>query len=781
MRFRGFRTVLFASVALVPCAAIAAMQPVAPQSARKADTRKGAVKPSASMPKRAAAITTEDIQVFGGGSTRQMATISSSELRRSVPGTSAMKVLARLPSVNFMSADPFGAYEWSTRITVRGFAQDQLGFTLDDIPLGPMEYDTERGINVNRTVLSENIRSTTVSQGAGSVEVPSLSNLGGTMQFYTADPSLKPGGTVQQTFGSNDTFRTFARVDSGALNGSGTRFFLSYAHSTLDKWKGAGSNLYDQINAKLVQPFGDHTTWTTYFDWSDRKEIDYQDLSMNYIHILGPNWDNYYPDYAAAYNAALGTYTRGENKTNDALDAAYYAGSGLRQDFVGSTTLDTALGHGMTWRTTAYAIADAGFSTWVTPYTPSPNGAPLSMQGRDEGGQRYGLVSNFAWRYMRNDFHTGIWFENNNYIQNRRLYQEPLLGQGQPLSPYVWQNTQNAFLDEWGYVFNTNTFQFHLYDTYRVLPNLQVNAGFKSLVSTTRSGILFNNPAFTGQDTLPSGGLTAAAAFLPQVSASWKVTSHDELFFDVSKNMSTFSFSGWNQGSPFGITDANAFRQEQKSLKPQTAWVYEAGYRIHRRWFDGLLTGYRANFSNRLLTIAQGSIINSYATVQNVGGVTMNGLEVSGTIHFPRHISWYNSFSWNRATYDNNYTTSSGVAQVRGKQAPNMPILMWKSQISYRYKGFSTDIDENYEGHRYVDYMNTVAAPHYFITNFGASYDFGQLGALRNLSLQLNIYNLLGQKWIAVVGEEGNPLQGDYQSFMPGAPRQFFGTISAHF
>ncbi|MBB2201838.1 TonB-dependent receptor [Gluconacetobacter tumulisoli] len=730
------------------------------------------------LPPAAAA---EDIQVYGGGSTRQMATVTSRELRAAAPGTSAMKILARLPSVNFMSADPFGAYEWSTRITVRGFSQDQLGFTLDDIPLGNMEYDSERGLNVNRSIISENIRSTTVSQGAGSVEMPSSTNLGGTIQFYSSDPRDVAGGTIQQTFGSNSTFRTYARADSGKLNSTGTKFFIAYAHSTLNKWKGAGENRYDQFNAKLVQPFGDYTTWSTYFDWSNRKEVDYQDLSMNYIDTLGQRWDNYYPDYAAAYRAAQGIYTHGEDKTNDALDAAYYAGSGLRQDFVGSTTLDTHVGPGMTWRTTAYAIADNGFSTWVTPYNASPNGAPLSMQGRDEGGQRFGIVSNFNWRYKNNNFHTGVWFENNHYIQNRRLYQEPLLGEGQPLSPYHWQNTQDAFLDEWGYVFNTNTFQYHLDDTYHILPNLQLNAGFKSLLVTTRSGILFNNPAFTGQDTLPSGGLTASAAFLPQVGINWKVTRNDELFFDVSKNMSSYAFSGWNQGSPFGVTDPTAFRQQQKNLRPQTAWVFEAGYRMHRKWFDGLLTAYRANFANRLLTIAQGSIINSYATVQNVGGVTMNGLEASGTIHFPQHISWYNSFSWNRATYDNNYSTATGLVNVRGKQEPNVPILMWKSQITYNYKGFSADIDENYEGHRYVDYMNTVAAPHYFITNLGARYDFGKFGFVQNLALQFNVYNLLNQKWIAVVGEEGNPVQGDYQSFMPGAPRQFFGTVSANF
>lgn len=723
----------------------------------------------------------EEIRVFGGGSTRQMVTISSAELSRAAPGTSAMKMLQRLPSVNFMSADPFGAYEWSTRMTVRGFDQDQLGFTLDDIPLGPMEYDSERGLNINRAIISENIRRTTVSQGAGSVEVPSSSNLGGTIQFYSGDPEMKQGGTLQQTFGSNSTFRTFARYDSGALNRSGTRFYIAYAHSTLDKWKGSGRNEYDQINAKLVQPFGENTTWTTFFDWSSRKEIDYQDLSMNYINVLGSNWDNYYPNYAAAYHAAQGQFSSQVAKTNDPMDAAYYAGSGLRRDFVGSTTINTRLGHGLEWRTTGYAIADNGFSTWVTPYESSPNGAPLAMQGRNEYGRRFGFNSHITWKTKRNEFHAGIWYENNDYEQDRALWEEPVLGQGAPLSPYTWRNPRSAFMNEWDYAFNTNTFQFYMADTYHILPNLQINAGFKTLIDTTHSHVILNNPAFTGQSSLPDGGLTAEAPALPQISGNWKITRNDEFFFDISKNMSGYDFSGWNQGSAFGTTDASAFAAQERNLRPQTAWVYEAGYRMHRKWFDGLITGYRVNFANRLIALAEGTIINSVSTVQNVGSVTMNGLELSGTVHFPHHISLYNSFSWNRETYDNNYNTASGEVRVRGKQAPNMPMLMWKSQLTYRYKGLTFDIDENYVGHRYVDYMNTVSAPHYFITNLGVRYDFGSFGILKNLNLQLNVYNLLDQHWIAVVGEEGNPVQGDYQSFMPGAPRQFFGTLAAHF
>ena len=57
--------------------------------------------------------------------------------------------------MNFQAADPYGAYEWSTRITVRGFNQSRLGFTLDGVPLGDMTYGNHNGLHISRAVPTE--------------------------------------------------------------------------------------------------------------------------------------------------------------------------------------------------------------------------------------------------------------------------------------------------------------------------------------------------------------------------------------------------------------------------------------------------------------------------------------------------------------------------------------------------------------------------------------------------------------------------------------------------
>jgi iron complex outermembrane recepter protein len=138
----------------------------------------------------AAATAAEDaeIVVYGKGEVRQVSEISNADIRLTVAGGSPFVAIQKLPGVNFQSADPFGVYEWSTRITLRGFNQNQLGFTLDGVPLGDMSYGNTNGLHISRAIIADNIGRTRVSQGAGALGTASVSNLGGTIEFFSRAP-----------------------------------------------------------------------------------------------------------------------------------------------------------------------------------------------------------------------------------------------------------------------------------------------------------------------------------------------------------------------------------------------------------------------------------------------------------------------------------------------------------------------------------------------------------------------------------------------------------------
>jgi iron complex outermembrane receptor protein len=69
--------------------------------------------------------------VSGLGKVRGANSVNRAELQSTIAGTSPLKAVERLPGVNFQAADPFGAYEWSTRVTIRGFQTGQIGQTFD--------------------------------------------------------------------------------------------------------------------------------------------------------------------------------------------------------------------------------------------------------------------------------------------------------------------------------------------------------------------------------------------------------------------------------------------------------------------------------------------------------------------------------------------------------------------------------------------------------------------------------------------------------------------------
>ncbi|MGN6123713.1 MAG: TonB-dependent receptor plug domain-containing protein, partial [Sphingomonas oligoaromativorans] len=224
----------------------------------------------------------QDIVVLGFGRSRQVQSVTDIDIARMTPGSSPLKAIEKLPGVNFQASDPFGAYEWAVRISLRGFNQNQLGFTLDDVPLGDMTYGNVNGLHISRAIISENVGRTEVAQGAGALGTASTGNLGGTIQFTSQAPAETAGIKASGTYGADDTERAYVRLDSGDLGG-GLKGTVSYAFLHTTKWKGDGPQRQHQANAKIVKDLGDLGSISGFLNFSDRRETDYQDLSLDII------------------------------------------------------------------------------------------------------------------------------------------------------------------------------------------------------------------------------------------------------------------------------------------------------------------------------------------------------------------------------------------------------------------------------------------------------------------------------------------------------------------
>lgn len=716
----------------------------------------------------------ESVIVFGKTQSRQVQTLKAVDIEKAAPGTSPLLVLNKLPGVNFQAANSFGAYEWSTRITLRGFNQNQLGFTLDDVPLGDMSYGNFNGLHISRAIISENIARSALSQGTGALETASTNNLGGTIQFFSADPSDERGGVLAQGFGSDAARRTYVKLESGLLS-TGTKFYASFVDQNSEKWRGAGEQRQQQVDFKLNQAFGANTTLSVFVHHSDREEIDYQDMSYEMISKLGWKWDNYYPNWTAALNAAKGIFTRGEDKiiidNNDPLDAAYYAGSGLRTDTIVGGALDTQITDMIRWKTTVYHHTNDGRGLWYTPYTASPNGTPVSVRTTEYAIDRTGVISALTVNLGAHKINGGLWYENNDFNQARRFYANTVAA---PLDPYSFPS--NPFFTQWQYDYKTDTVQVHLQDTYTVTDALTVNLGFKSPSVETNATTLVG--------TVKNGKLKADKSFLPQAGAIYALSGDSELYVNYAQNMRAFQAS--NTGvTPFAVGSQAVFDAIKGTVKPETSDTYEGGWRFRTDRLEAQVTGYHIDFNNRLLGITQGvGILGNQPVIANVGKVTTDGAEVGGTLRITPDLRWLNSVSYNNSTYGNDYANGSTVVRIRGKQVVDAPKILFKSELGYDDGVWFGQVATNYFSKRFVTYSNDVRAGAYAIVNAGLGYRLTLSRYVKEVTFQLNVNNVLDRRYIATIGSNGiivsDPLQ-TFNTLLPGAPRSVFFNVTARF
>jgi iron complex outermembrane receptor protein len=701
----------------------------------------------------------QEIVIFSRGVVRQQQIVSAEQIDYLPAGTSPLKAIEKLPGVNFQAADPFGAYEWSTRIVVRGFNQNQLGFTLDGIPLGDMSYANHNGLHISRAVPSENVGRVVLSQGSGSLGTTSTSNLGGTIEFYSADPSPDMGARVDLTGGSDAMRRGLVRFDTGTLGGAGPRVSLTFADATAEKWKGAGAQDQRMYNLKVVQPIGEKGSLTAYYNQSDRAEIDYQDLSFDIIRRRGWDWDNFTPDWDATLRAAVSCAASGYSNAI-VCDDAYWNASGLRKDNLGYLALSLPAGETLSFDVKAYLHRNDGQGLWGTPYVPTPGGAPLSVRVTEYDIDRKGAIATARWTLGTHQLEAGLWIESNDFEQIRRFYPEPsLTGPTQQFSEFL----TGPLFTQWQYTFDTKTQQYHLQDAITVSDDLRVNIGVK--------GMKVENTVTTVTGPAKAGTIDVSEAFLPQAGIAYSFADGAEIFGQYARNARAFVSA--NTAGPFSTT-AVGFEAIKDTLQPETSATTELGLRFRTTGIEGVLAAYRVSFKDRQLAIQQGpGIVGNPSVLANVGSVTTNGVEMAVNWRPFDHFSWFNSFAWNDSVFDNDYTTNGVVVPVKGK-----------TELAYDNGRFFVRADANYVDSRYYTFLNIGKVPDYTILNGSIGYRFAKVAFLEELTVQGSVTNATDELYISTVGSNGftnaDPT-GTSQTLLRGAPQQFFVSIKARF
>lgn len=176
---------------------------------------------------------------------KERSTVTRDAIDKQSPTANPYQLINLLPGVVQSSVDDTGLNGGNIRM--RGFNSDHIGFTIEGAPipdsgnyaLYPQEY-----------VDAENIGQISVAQGSADLDSPHIGATGGIINLFMRDPSKYAGGLVDLSFGSDNTFREFARVESGQVGAF--RGYVSYSRLDKDHWYGPGSDERQHMDFKGV-------------------------------------------------------------------------------------------------------------------------------------------------------------------------------------------------------------------------------------------------------------------------------------------------------------------------------------------------------------------------------------------------------------------------------------------------------------------------------------------------------------------------------------------------
>jgi iron complex outermembrane receptor protein len=711
---------------------------------------------------RGEATVLDAVNVVGTGETRQVQELGREELARQPAGSSALKLLGKLPGVHFTSADPWGNYEWSTRLNIRGFNQNQLGFTLDGIPLGDMSYGNHNGLHISRALIAENLGFVEVSQGSGALDTASSSNLGGTVRFASRGPQAERGFTLAQTVGSDDTLRTFARYDTGDLEGFSA--FVSGAKHDAEKWKGYGPQDSRQVNAQ-ARYASDAWSLGLLINTSRRNETDYADLSLESARRLGMDWDNYARDWERAIRAGFGQFSGGVTS----LDDAYYLGRGLRDDNLYALDTEVAIGDGGSIKAQVYRHTNDGQGHWVTPYSASSPTLPLRLRTTEYTIDRGGITAGIELPFGVHTLRFGVWNESSDHNLQRNFYN--LNADSAPNRGFFYRSPDQRVFEQ---DFDSSTMVWYLGDRIDLMDGrFTIDAGFKSLDAEI--------DAIRRVGTRAQGSIEAKDSFLPQLGLRFEVAPGFELFGSYAENMAAFR-AGVN--GPFSASQAG-FDAIRNTLKPETSTSFEGGLRFGVDGFQSSLTVYRVDFEDRLLTISQcAGIVGCPSVLANVGDVETTGAEAAIDWTLGEGFALFGSLSWNQSEYAADYLDGTTLVPTNGKTVVDTPEMLANIELRYAVDGFDARIGAKYTDERFITFINDSKVDGYWVSDASLSYSFGAIGWAKNFKASLNVTNLFDEDYFASVGTNGfvaSDPQGLNYTLVTGAPRQFFVTLEAQF
>jgi iron complex outermembrane receptor protein len=697
----------------------------------------------------------ETITVIGRGITRSTSSLLFDDIQQEVPGRSPQSYLASLPGVNVQLSDPFGTYEFGTSIRIRGFSTEQIGVSLDGVPLETS--DVREGSPPNRYVESENLAEISLAQGSGDVTMPSYHALGGSIRYFSSDPNGAWSVVSSSTAGSNELVRNFIRMDTPALwQGGPTAYISGSRRRSVQPDLHKAYMERDHLEAKVKQVLDGGHTLTLAYRYNQRDDHDTPLYLADGTNIFplsetatgDPNQD--------ALNIEGWTNGRKDQLVN--LNADFLLTPMLRLTLV--PYYEDKEGYGV-----GSVPPAAARSLYEDAINPELGGDPArtDVSEPDEdlvakrlermGGNRKGTTAALVWTTAINELALGGWYEDYDFYQRRPLYHiDPATGS--------FDFEQTPIIVYYDRTFNTKVTQFYVKDTLRLLDGrLTLAAGSKGLQVERKFAGIANSDAFN-RGLYSSFEVSDEDWFQPQIGATLALTDFEELFVNYAEN-----FSSTPRNALVAVTT-------NPDLEPETSKNVDLGLRTSRGRLSGTASLYYIDYDDRILELTRFDPFRVGENIfQNVGSIRTYGAEFGLIWVASQRLRLGSTLTLNRSEFQDNYfafedadndpatpDTQTREVDVEGEQIPDTPKVMFSIDASYRLpQNFFVNADAKYTGERSGATTGAETVDGYTLVNLGVGYDAKSAeGLLSGLRLTVNVYNLFDEEYWGVISPDEN-------------------------
>ncbi|MFE8583564.1 TonB-dependent receptor [Sphingomonas sp. NCPPB 2930] len=704
--------------------------------------------------------------------------ISSDFIVKQAPTLNAFQLVSLLPGANVASSDPYGL-STSSSLTLRGLGQDEIGVLMEGAPQNDIGYYYAYP---SQFADAENVRAIRLAQGAVDLASPTVGGAGGLLSLSLDDPKAARGMLADLSLGSYNMHRAFVRVDTGTIGNTGLKAFLSYSNTRADNWRGAGYDLRQHVDAKLLGEWGNGNRASLALSYNDANSSSYASPTLadwrargrgfNYDAQYTPGNTNYWELYRAPfrnlYASAPVHLVLGDRLT---LDATTYLQFGYGNSPYGTQLATT--GNYLGSEQLAQPIALPG----------AVNGVATVLGNYTGDQMRTGQVASLTLRAGIHRLTAGLWFD---------------YGTDRVTQTYTAVGTDGRPTDRWGYRSKairtadgrllayenqrtvTVTKSVFVADSIALSPRLTVDIGFKG-VNLLRNGRNY----LPGPQTRVRSDSFAA---LPRAAVHYDLDDRQQAFANVTTNFRTPNEFTLYDSYDGGVVSTRG----TDALKNEYSVSQELGYRYIGPSLSASVTGFHYKFRNRqLATVVDngGALVNS---TLNAGGQTSYGVDAEIDYRPARGVSVYVSGEYLRARIDDDLPVGGDYLPTRGKRAVSSPTLQFGAGGTYDDGHLFGSIAGKYVGRQYATFMNDESIRGYATLDLAIGVHLADWLDGKRTDLRVNAINVTDPHVLAgvqsvttnardVVGRGGTIIKGNAPSYYIGGGSAVVATISRGF